>query len=419
MTENTSTAVASITMGQPAWSELFRALALSVNKTVSGADSTSFLSCTAIRISEDGVVMESESAQSTTHVSLDAEDAEFSGSGVFLLNTNQVNTYIGLFAGQDTVQLSLFDNYALLEDVPGNTTEFRCELVDYADDNFTPHAVKKAPEDAPSAILSTYELKQAYTRGCTMTKSMEKDPASGQSPLSGALVEIVDGGVQVVSWATSGAESFASATTDGTARALSSPVLFGPRLSALPAGEVTLSIGEDSMFYLESGPVLFSFSPLAIGGRSNPVTSKALFTVLSNVEHGVVGSTTVSAGTFFSALTKASTVKADVVSLEVSTTSLDLKAFTGDQRTPTFRQTVLCETSWEDPDYDYAELLLDVATVKKISTFVSKTDDVTFTLCRAQGGEDIAGVVVVDGQRSFDKDENRHNFFILSTTQKQ
>lgn len=400
-----------------AWKDTISALALSSEKSQDSGDGASFLSCALFTAGENSLYIESESRVSTTFISIGSNDDEFSftGVGVHMVPLGALSSFISHIPAMATVEITFDEeNSFTVATTEGEDISFTSSQVPIADDDATPHAESGWGEaslviSAPSSVVST-----AYSFGSVMAMPTDKDPLSGQDPLSGAVVEISrDGHMEIFSLSNSSSESLVQGHVEGdgdsTVRCLTEPSITLPRLKALSHDtDMKVGIDTDGMLYVRSGRIHMTIYPLNIGARVDKMSMDTITRVASPVWESRVVSVRTPSRDFFSAMSRASIMKSKSLSMSVGDSAITL-SIDGETGNNAFSQVLPCTTQWMDDGEHWIESVIYIDSVKKISSLVGSDGSLIFDISCQNDGSPWAMVV-----RDSDYDpDDPHNFFLI------
>ena len=405
----------SIYAPQSLWNEWAHKLSLSaeVSKDMSG--STSFLSCVLITVTEENVViLESESMISTTYIQ--EEDIEVEGYGQCLIPAQEFSSYIKNMPNDSNVKFSY--NYdeekIMIESDSSNHVTFTTNSFGIFNEDALPKAVDHVPDNASSVVLSGKELPQKFKLAASMTKSLEKDAAAGQDPFSGCSLDITEKGLQMFSLSISSAETFMPSEevvfNEDNSTVLASPDITVPRIASFSnEEEIKISIKDSKNIFIEDDTTLMSITALNTGNMPNLLSMSVIQKVLEPAWEYRVVSVKVPSNEFFKSLSRVSTVKVDKVVLHLTNTTVSIKGINNNQEI--FSQQVPATTDWFDDGEKEIIAEITVSSVKKISSSVSKNDNLIFDVSCKENGDPWT-MIVYHGDDYNPQDP--HDFFMIS-----
>lgn len=405
----------SIYAPQSLWNEWAHKLSLSaeVSKDMSG--NTSFLSCVLITVTEENiVVLESESMISTTYIKEEEIDVE--GYGQCLIPAQQLSSYIKNMPSDSNVTFSYnYDKEKItIESDSSNHVKFTTNSFGIFNEDALPRAIDHVPEKSSSIVLSGKELPQKFKLASSMTKSLEKDAAAGQDPFSGCSLDITEKGLQMFSLSISSAETFIPSEDiefhEDNTTVLAAPDITTPRIASFSNDDkIKISIKDSKNIFIENDTTLMSITALNTGNMPNLLSMSVIQQVLEPAWENRVVSVKVPSNEFFKSLSRVSTVKVDKVVLHLTNTIVGIKGIDNGQEI--FSQQVPATTDWFDDGDKEIIAEITVSSVRKISSSVSKNDNLIFDVSCKENGDPWT-MIVYHGDDYNPQDP--HDFFMIS-----
>lgn len=418
----------SITAPTSWWKKIAKALALSTEKSNDTGDTTSFLSCALFDADEDGFfTISAESGTSKTHIQVDSEDdlVSVEGYGVFMLKSKDITNSVNNLP-EDDVTFSFTENEVIIETSSGNIS-FSCPLVSIFNDDATPQASHKFDRNSIIAVCDGEELLKKYRAGAIMSAEMSKDKDIQLSPLHGCAISLIEEGIQIFSFASSSAESFIPTQTEYVGKkkdtltsiqSLTQPDVMLQRIPIFSDfEEVTIGIGDNKHIHLEDDYIHMDISPLNLVNNTNAdknVNISKIMRLIDPLWESRVVSVKVSSKEFFTALSRAASVKSDGLTLEITDTEILMKSMNVDGRTP-FHQVIECSTQWHDDDAHKYIVNVNITAIRKISSMVSSLPTISFDISTYEvTSSSIPAVIVIKTDEEYDH-TNPHDFFVIPT----
>lgn len=405
----------SIYAPQSWWSDSVKFLSLSSEMSSDMSNNSSFLSCTLITVTEENeVFLETESMMSTTFIKED--DLEVEESGQCLIPTQRLANCMKSMPQDSNVKF-IYDSESgniTIESDSSSSVTFNTESYPIYSDDAIPKATRTIPNKSSKIVLSGKDFPHKYKLAASMSKSLDKDNLAGQDPLSGCAVDITENGLQMFSLSVSSSETFMESDTikvvDNIPLILTSPDISIPRISAFSNhDEITFAIKNNKRFYLKSDNVVMEVATLNIGTMKNLLTMDVITNVLKPAWKQRVVSVKVPSGEFFESLTRVSTVDAEKVVLKTQDNEMILSGMASGKEL--FSQKIPITTEWLDDGDHVIEANITIASIKKISSAVSKGENLVFDISCKENGEPWA-MIVYHGDE-YDP-ENPHDFFMMS-----
>lgn len=405
----------SIYAPQSLWNEWAHKLSLSAEMSKDMSGSTSFLSCVLITVTEEDVlILESESMISTTYIQ--EEDVEVEGNGQCLIPAQELSSYIKNMPSDSNVKFtySYDEEKIIVESDSSNQVKFTTNSFSIFNEDALPRAIDHIPDNSSSITISGKELPQKFKLASSMTKSLEKDAAAGQDPFSGCSIDITPEGLQMYSLSISSSETFIPSDNveyvEGNNSVLASPDITTPRIASFSNDdEIKISIQDSKNIFIENDTTLMSISSLNIGNMQNLLSMNIIKQVLEPAWDNRVVSVKVPSNEFFKSLSRVSTVKADKVVLHLTNTIVSVKGI--DNNKEVFSQQVPATTDWFDDGDKEIIAEITVSSIKKISSSVSKSENLIFDIsCKDNG--DPWTMIVYHGDDYNPQDP--HDFFMIS-----
>lgn len=404
------------------WKESLGLLSVSSEKSNDSSESTSFLACTFIDVDEENghetPSMHTESDVSTTFVTLVHDDVELEGGGRFLIKTSSFLSVINNMPSGEDVTACFEENSVVF--VSGDEkVEFTLPLESITNIDAVPYANNEFIESAFIAKCNPKDLISAYKLGSSMSKPKDSDASSGYDPLSGCLITIDGKGVSMLTASNSAAESYIECKDidkgDSEAQRVQSltfPEYVIPRLSKFSLSEeVSVGIGEDGYVHIrDDNDSHMVISPINTGRMNSKLSYKLIMGVAKPVWDSRSVTVNVPASELSSALSRAKSVKADALLMEVSNTSIKVSEKKGTSQYP-FSQKISCSTKWHDDGEHFVEVNVLLRIIDKIFTMSTENGSFIFDIAFKKDGSPWA-IIVHTGDK-YDQD-NPHNFFVVN-----
>lgn len=399
------------------WSRVMKAVALCSEPEKGSTDSLSFMSCVLVDINEDSAHLVSESVTSALDVDIEG-NGEFDGSGRVLLPVKGLSHAISSLPHDGDIIVSQDDdNEESVEvEVEDGSVHFSVAVADIADEDMIPHPPVIDDNDVFIPIDFS-QFSHAYKQGSIMSKANIGSDELGYDPLSGSIINIGNGGVQVLSLSVSSSEAFVSAEIDDeeyTANCVSSPQATTSRLDTFTAysPEGKMSVAATGCLVFSGNGMVMSVTPLNTGKiKNNTVTYENIIAALSPAWENKVVTATAPSREFFTSLSRAGSVSDKSVRMFIDDTTITVCGVDSRRKDYPFTQEIACSTQWHTDATHELSYSIDPLVMKKVGTFVSKSSEVIFSVAFDETGTTPWAMVMYDGD--FDVD-SPHDFFLIS-----
>lgn len=380
-------------------------------------ESLSFMSCVLVEINEDSAHLVSESVSSALDVNVE-DNGEFDGSGRVLLPVKSLTHAISSLPHDGDIIVSQDDdNEESVEvEVEDGSVNFSVAVVDIIDDDMIPHPPVVDDEDVFISVDFSH-FSHAYKQGSIMSRANIGSEELGYDPLSGSIINIGNGGVQVLSLSISSSEAFVPVEIDDEkyeANCVSSPQSTTSRLDTFssysPEGE--MSIAKTGSLVFSGNGMVMSVTPLNTGKiKNNTVTYENIIAALSPAWENKVVTATAPSREFFTSLSRAGSVSDESVRMFIDDTTITVCGVDSRRDDYPFTQEITCSTQWHTDAAHDMSYSIDPSVMKKVGTFVSKSSEVIFSVAFDETGTVPWAMVMYDGD--FDVD-SPHDFFLIA-----
>ena len=410
------------------WKRIAKAIALSTERSNDTGDTTSFLSCALFDVDDDGfLTISAESGSSKTHVQVEPDDESISteGYGLFMIKSTDITNSVNSLPEED-VTFSFYKKEVIIETSSGHIS-FSCPLISIFNEDATPQASHDFNSNSIIAVCNGEEFLKKYRAGSTMSAEISKDKDIQLLPLHACAISLIEEGIQMFSFASSSAESFIPVETEyvgknkdpiSTIQSLTHPDIMLQRIPIFTdVDELTIGIGDNKHIHLEDDYIHMDISPLNLINNINAEKNVNINKIMRLVEplwESRVVSVEVSSKEFFSALSRAASVKSDGLTLEITDTEILMKSMNVDGRIP-FHQTIECSTQWHDDDAHKYIININISSIRKISSMVSSLPSISFDVSTYEvTSSSIPAVMVIKIDEEYDNNDP-HDFFVIPT----
>lgn len=404
----------SITAPQSWWASRIKNLMLSSDK--SSATNSTFLSCVFFDANSERLTLKSQSSISSTGIMIDgSEEVSYEGAGKFLIRCSDISSLVSQMPSDDDVTI-IIDSESTVTVTNNRDISFKTETYPLIDESLVPESHVDFPDGSEVISCSPAEFARAYASGSCMTKPSESDPLAGQHPLSGARVTIGSDGIQVFSAFTSSSESFVKCDNNISEEytCLTEPSNTLVRVNSMDYGQdISMCIDTSGNLNIRSGDTFMSIKSLNTGSHTSSIGIDNILSVLNPVWGARSATISLSSRDFFGSLSRASSTKSEFVKIEVSESSLKVKAIK-ETGSVVFSQSMGAHTSWHDDGDRFIEVKVAVSVMRKLSRIISKNDDINFSVAFKPDGSPWA-IIVYDEEDYNPKDP--HNYFLLVASQ--
>lgn len=401
------------------WSPVMKAVGLCSEPGKGSTDSLSFMSCVLIDIKDGNAHIISQSMSSALDINV-GDYGEVEGQGRVLLPVKDFTHAISSLSHSDMITVSQEDdNEESVEiDTDDGAVHFSVAQEDIIDDDMLPQPPVIEDDDVFTDVDSS-QLTHVYKQGSIMSKANIGSEELGFDPLSGSIINIDDKGVQVLSLSISSSEAFVSVEKghkDYVANCVSSPQATTARLDTFASycSEGKISIASTGCIVLSGNGMVMSISPLNTGSIKNTtVTYENIVDTLSPAWENRIVTATAPSREFFQALSRAGSVSDEAVKMFIDDTTITVCGVDSRREDYPFTQEISCSTQWHSDMSHDISYSIDYTVMKKVGTFVSKHDEVVFSVAFDETGTTPWAMVMYDG--NFDVD-NPHDFFLIAIT---
>ena len=402
------------------WVPVIKAVGLCSEPQKGTTDTLSFMSCALIDIKDGNAKIISQSLSSALEVEV-AGNGTVEGEGRVMVSVKDLAHAVSSLPHGDNIVVS-YPIEQESEDVQSinlanedGSINFSVFTEDIIDDDMIPHPPEVAEEDVFTEVNFS-DLSYAYKQGGMMSKSVGSEER-GYDPLSGAIININDKGVQVLSLAISSSEALVPVEKgheNYTANCISSPQATTARLDTFASysSKGNLAVAKTGHLVFSGSGMVMSVAPLNTGSMKNTVvTYKTIIEVLSPAWENRIVTLQAPSKEFFLALSRANSVSDENIRIFIDDTTITVCGVDSRREDYSFTQEIGCSTTWHNDDVHEVTYSMEPSIMKKVSGFVSKEDEVNLSIAYDETGTAPWAMMIYGDD--FDVD-NPHDFFLIA-----